>query len=185
MKSEDNDQKRRASPDIGLGGVSLEEFMDQFNEDMEPDHTTETSLSSASQIEMITERGSQRQHVWQPDDEVRQQLVIGRDGNIVFRSLKYFKGKGHYSIGRYETTQMTSGTAKEIYQLLDTWLFVSRPQRWNPDSEAGSWLLRVRHEEGPTGIERGSLTGAFVDGIDVSSFIRQRVPVAGLFLFDP
>lgn len=169
---------------IGIGGVSIQEFMDQLEEDMSASEALNQPVSSAERLELITDRDFPGAALL-PEDEVRQQLILSSRGGVVFRSVRYYRGKGHYGIGRYEERHVASSTVKEIFSLLDTWLFVQKPQLWDPETDHGSWIIRAGFAEGNTQMERGSLTGAVVDGIDLSDFIRQRIPIGGLFLFDP
>lgn len=172
------------SRSIGIGGVSLEEFMNQLEEDMSAGEALAQSVSSAERLELITDRDYPGA-VLQPDDEARQQLVLSAGGVIVFRSVRYYRGKGHYGIGRYEEKRVAPAAVREIFSLLDTWLFVQKPQLWSPETDRGSWVIRAGFAEGNTQMERGRLEGAVVDGVDLSDFIRQRIPIGNLFLFDP
>lgn len=169
--------------DIGLGGVSIKEFMDQFNEDLAPDESLERAVSAAAAIEIVTSRDYPGAKL-SSEDEAQQQLMISKGGLVVLRTMKYFKGKGHYSIGRYEKANIAPSTVSEIFNLMDTWLFMTDLTPWNKAEDRGSWTLRVSHDTGHAEMMRGALTGASVDGIDLSQFIRVRIPIRHLFLFE-
>lgn len=181
--SESTGEGAQRNPGIGIGGVSIEEFMDQLNEDMAPDETLERSVALAERIELVTDLDYPGAAL-APEDEVRQQLILSKRGAVVFRSARYYHGKGHYGIGRYEEKHIPASSVREIFQLLDTWLFVQKPAVWEPSADRGSWIIRTSFDEGSAEMERGALTDAVVDGIHLSDFIRERIPISDLFLFD-
>lgn len=162
----------------GIG--SINDYIEAFENAVEP--TDKVSIYGCASLELVTIRDIPGIH-FDADEEIAQYLSIGADGPIQFHANTYHNGPGHYGIGRVMNAQISQSTFLEITRLLDTWLF-TRDENWLPSENAGKWYLKIRCADGKEQIYRGSLDGAFLDGIDISWFMRQRIPIDQLFLFD-
>lgn len=161
---------------------SISDYMEVF-EELEAAATSERlSFSDCESLEIVTMRQVPGR-TFAADEEVVQHVRIGTDGRIGFHANTYHHGLGHYGIGRVLEAEIAPAVVQEITRLLDTWLF-TRNQEWSTSEDVGRWYLRVRHRDGKEQIQRGSLEGAFVMEMDVSQFLRERVPIGNLYLFD-
>lgn len=141
------------------------------------------SINGCASFELVTLREVPQMDCG-AEEEVAQYLSISADGQVQFHANTYHQGPGHYGIGRVLQTRIATGAVQEITRLLDTWLYMRGEENWTPAENVGKWYLRIRSADGKEQIHRGSLEGAFLDGIDISWFVRERVPIADLYLFD-
>lgn len=168
---------------ISMDGIgSIYDYMEAFEEAV--DGTTDAvSIRDAASFELVTlqdvshtSRGA--------EEEIAQYLSIGVDGQIQFHTNTYHLGPGHYGIGRVMHLQISPATVCEITRMLDTWLYMKGEENWSPAENTGKWYLRIRSVDDKERVYRGALEGAFLDGIDISWFLRERIPVPELYLFD-
>lgn len=159
------------------------DLMDHLEEDLAPQIAANVSVAGCAEFAILTRRAVEEQ-TYAPTDEVVQQLTIAADGQVQFRANTYHNGPGRFGIGRVTEASISRAAVQEIGRMLDTWLYTRADAEWQPSAGQGVWYLRVRQADGREQIQRGPLDGAFVAGMDLSWFIRERVPVEGLFLFD-
>lgn len=164
-------------------GVSLNDYIEQLEADLAPAIAEQVTLSGCARFEIVTRRAVEGQS-YDPRDEVDQHLTITADGRVLFRANTYHHGPGRYGIGRVLETRIPKATVQEICRTLDTWLYTRAGKEWTSADHVGQWYLRVHFGDGREQVQRGSLEGAVVADIDISWFIRARVPVENLYLFD-
>lgn len=162
----------------GIG--SINDYIEAFENAVSATDTV--SIHGCASFELITLRDIPNVN-FSADEEIAQYISIASDGQIQFHANTYHHGSGHYGIGRVMNTQISLSTVQEITRLLDAWLY-TRDENWAPSENAGKWYLKIRSADGKEQFYRGSLDGAFLDGIDISWFIRQRISITQLFLFD-
>lgn len=160
------------------------DLMDHLEEDLAPRISANVSVAGCAEFAILTRRAVTGQ-TYTPTDEVVQQLQIAADGQVQFRANTYHNGPGRLGIGRVLEASIPAASVQEIGRMLDTWLYTRADSGWEPSADGGVWYLRVRQADGREQIQRGPLDGAFVAGMDLSWFVRERVPIEGLFLFDP
>lgn len=161
---------------------SISDYIEIFEELEAADVSGRVSVSRCKSLELVTMRLISDQE-YRPEDEIVQHVSMGADGKIGFHTNTYHQGPGHYGIGRVLQTEIPTASVQEMFRLLDTWLF-TRQQDWAPAEGAGKWYLRVRQQDGREEIQRGLTDGAFMDGIDICQFMRERIPISDLYLFD-
>lgn len=161
---------------------SISDYMEIFEELEAAASSERVSFSDCESLEIVTMREAPGR-TFCADEEMIQRLLISKDGQVQLRANTYHHGPGHYGIGRILDVEIPPAAVQEIIRLLDTWLF-TRDQAWTISEDVGKWYLRVRQHGGKEQIQRGILDGAFVMEMDVSQFIRERVPVDSLYLFD-
>lgn len=177
LRAEDSEQHT-----TGLG-ISLNDYMDQLEADLAPSISEAVTLSGSAIFELVTLRiVSGRSYA--PDEEVEQHLAISADGTIRFRANTFHYGPGRLGIGRIEQTTIPVSAVQEICRILDTWLYTRGEQSWTSSSETGRWYLRVRFSDGREQVQHGSTEGAYLMEMDLSQFIRERIPLDRLYLFD-
>lgn len=162
---------------------SIEELMDRFEQDLAPEIAENTSVEGARAVSLECDReypGAE----FLSEDEVRQKLVITRQGEVSLRSYTWNKGHGRGGIGRVLDTSVSPVAVKEIFRMLDVWNYGRPAQTWQPQKNCGTWTLRILQGNDHQQMLRGNLTGASAAGWDLSDFIRSRIPVQGLYLFD-
>lgn len=164
-------------------GISLNDYMDQLEADLAPAIADKVSLAGCAQFEIITRRAVSG-HSYAPTEEVAQHLVISEKGQIQFRANTWHNGPGKYGIGRVLETSIPASSVQEICRILDTWLYTREKDHWEPTADTGQWYIRVHQHDGREQIQRGSLTGAYVADMDLSWFIRDRITIETLYLFD-
>lgn len=164
-------------------GISLYDFMEALEADTAPQIADRVDIAGCAMFEIVTLREVPGR-TYDAAAEVEQHLAIAADGAVRFRANTYHKGPGQHGIGRVEDANIPRGTVQEISRLLDTWLYMRASQDWMQPEDIGKWYLRVRFADGREQLQRGSLDGAFMDGIDIGQFMRERIPIAGLYLFD-
>ncbi|MDD5940440.1 MAG: hypothetical protein PUC46_06650 [Lachnospiraceae bacterium] len=163
-------------------GLSLEDFSEAFERDLAPEISEAVSLKDAEAVSIFSDRSCPGR-VFRPEEEIQQRLVIFSSGKISFRSFTYWKGDGHHGIGRMLDTKIDGTAAGEILQMLDTWLFTQKNRDWKKE-DTGRWRILVHFQDGRDEMQGGNLEGAFLPDINVSAFIRDRIPISGLILFD-
>lgn len=171
-----------AQHSTGLG-ISLNDFMEQLEADMAPRIAEQVTLSGSAQFELVTLR-MREGRIYEPADEVEQHLVITTDGTVRFRANTYHNGPGRLGIGRIQDAAIPRSTVQEICRLLDTWLYMRGNENWSQPADAGRWYLRATFADGREQVQRGALDGAYLEGMDIAQFIRERVPIDELYLFD-
>ena len=159
----------------------FEELMNQLNEDLSYRPLT-SSLAEADMVEIETDLGEEENG--DPGREAVQHLYLARDGSITFRSFTGGKGRGKRGIGRYETCSVSAAAVLEILQLLDTFLYLRSSERWSGREEDARWVIRSARRGEGTEMTAGALEGASCGGMDLTYFIRQRIPIPDLLLFD-
>lgn len=164
----------------GLG--SINDYIEIFEGLEETERTTTVSVRDCASLELVTQRAMAGRD-YEAADEVVQRLTIAADGAVSLRANTWHHGPQALGIGRILDIRIPRAAVSEITRLLDTWLF-TRDQAWSPAEDAGRWYLRIRQQDGKEQIQRGSLDGAFVMEMDVAQFIRERIPIEGLYLFD-
>lgn len=163
--------------------ISLYDYMDQLESDLAPEISENLSLSGCASFELTTQRYAEGR-TFVPEDEVLQRLTIATDGTVRLRANTYHNGPRSLGIGRILDTTIPTTSVQEICRLLDTWLYMHESADWDQTHDNGQWYLRVRSADGKERIHRGPLDGAFLDGIDISWFMRQRIPIPQIYLFD-
>lgn len=171
-----------ASHTTGLG-ISLNDYMDQLEADLAPKISDKVTLSGCALFELVTLRIVPGR-AYDAAEEVEQHLAISAGGAVQFRGNTYHRGPGHLGIGRIQDAVIPQAAVQEICRLLDTWLYTRENAAWTQPTDRGKWYLRVRFDDGREQVQRGALDGAFLEGIDVSQFIRERIPLDQLYLFD-
>ncbi len=174
----------RNEKQTGLG-LSLNDYLDLVESDLAPAISEITSLTGCKTLSFTTMRPKEGEY--SPEDEVEQRLVLEADGNAALRCFTYNKGEGHHGIGRVTEGKVRPNAMKEILHMMDTWLYSRRKKAadiWNSGDGSGRWILHVRFADGRVQVQTGKTEGAFYAGIDISQFIRERLPFDGLLLFD-
>lgn len=164
-------------------GISLNDYMEQLEADLAPQISEQVTLSGCARFELVTLRlvvGN----TYDPHDEVEQHLAIAADGEIHFRANTYHNGPGRLGIGRVQDAAIPKATVQEICRMLDTWLYMRGDEVWSQPADTGKWYLRVRFADGREQVQRGALNGAYMEGLDIAQFVRERVPIDRLYLFD-
>lgn len=164
-------------------GISLHDYMEQLEADLAPQIAEQVTLSGCARFELVTLRlvaGA----AYDSTEEVEQHLTISADGEIRFRANTYHNGPGRLGIGRVQDARIPKATVQEICRMLDTWLYMRGDETWSQPADTGRWYLRVRFADGREQVQRGALTGAYMEGMDIAQFVRERVPIEGLYLFD-
>lgn len=166
-------------------GISLNDYMDQLEADLAPRIAETVTISGSASFELVTLRIVSGM-VCDDKEEVEQHLEIKADGQIRFRANTYHYGPGRLGIGRVQDAAIPRLAVQEISRMLDTWLYTRQGQVWTQPENIGKWYLRVRFEDGREQVQWGALDGAFLPeiGIDISQFIRSRVPIDHLYVFD-
>lgn len=182
LDEQERGEEERTQHSTGLG-ISLYDFMEQFEESMAPRIAEDVTLSCCAQFELVTLRIVPGR-TYAAEEEIEQHVAVSTDGTIRFRTNTYHHGPGRLGIGRVQEATIPRAVVQEICRMLDTWLYTRKEQSWSPSADAGKWYLRVRFENGLEQVQRGELGGAFLEGIDVSQFLRERIPIPGLYLFD-
>lgn len=175
----DEDADRHST---GLG-ISLNDYIDQLTEDLAPAIAEKVTLSGCSTFELVTLR-MVPDRTFDASEEVEQHLAIQADGQIQFRSNTYHGGAGRLGIGRIKQARIPVAAVQEICRMLDTWLYTREAQVWTQPADCGKWYLRVRFDDGREQILRGAADGAYLMEMDISAFIRDRIPIDRLYLFD-
>lgn len=166
-------------------GISLNDFMEQFEADLAPTIADTVTLSGCARFELVTQRmvpGT----AYAATDEVEQHLAISAAGEVRFRANTYHHGPGRLGIGRIRVAAIPRASVQEICRTLDTWLYMRDGEAWTQPADTGKWYLRVQFGDGREQVLRGALDGAFLPeiGMDISGFIRNRIPIKDLYLFD-
>lgn len=177
LKAEDAEQHT-----TGLG-ISLNDYMEQLEADLAPAISEQVTLSGCEMFELVTLRTVPGRS-YDPAEEVEQHLGISTGGEIRFRANTYHNGPGRLGIGRVLKAEIPVSAVQEICRMLDTWLYTRGDEAWSQPADTGKWYLRVRFADGREQVQRGALGGAFLEGIDVAQFVRERVPIDHLYLFD-
>ena len=179
-----SDISDRNERQTGLG-LSLNDYLDLVEEDLAPAISEITSLTGCKTLSFTTTRPKEGDYL--PEDEVEQRLVLEADGNAALRCFTFNKGEGHHGIGRGQEGKVRPNSMKEILHMMDTWLYSRRENAadmWKKEDNCGRWILHVKFSDGRVQVQTGKAEGAFYAGMDVSQFIRERLPFEGLLLFD-
>lgn len=164
-------------------GISLNDYMEQLEADLAPRISDKVTISGSALFEIVTLRVVPGE-TYDAADEVEQHLAIAADGKVRFRANTYHNGPGRLGIGRVQDTAIPVAAVQEIARMLDTWLYMRDGEAWSQPANTGKWYLRVRFDDGREQVQRGALDGAFLEGMDIAQFIRERVPIDHLYLFD-
>lgn len=164
-------------------GISLNDYMDQLEADMAPLIAQDVSVSTCASFELVTSRINEGQ-TFDPADEVEQHLTIERSGQVHLRTNTWHHGVGRLGIGRILDTTTSPAAVREICRMLDAWLYTIEQSTWDSTQNPIRWYLRVRFDDGREQIRRGRSDGAWLEGMDISQFIRERIPLEQLYLFD-
>ena len=160
-----------------------EDYMERLESDLEPEIAEDLSLKACKAVAITTSREAEGL-VFPAEAEIEQRLVITAKGHVQFRSFTYHGGSGHHGIGRALETDIPETSVREMMDILDAWLFSRSGQTWQKPDACGTWKILALHAGGGEDMQRGNLDGAFFAGLDISQFIKERVPVDGLYLFN-
>lgn len=119
-----------------------------------------------------------------PDDEVEQHLIISDDGKVIFTAYKYGNGYEEYDICREQRLVIDKSLALEI---LDLFLQYKNNGGINYFvTDIGLWEMIMTDTDNNTHHFDGSLCGGVMVGdIDLTKYLRERIPIDRLFVFGP
>lgn len=118
-----------------------------------------------------------------PEDEVEQHLTISASGRVWFTGYKYANGFGKFEICRRQQLAIGKPSAKEILAFFSQYLNSGQLVCYATD--IGSWEMVITDIEGEIYTFKGSLCGGVsVGDTDLTSYLREYIPVRGLFVFD-
>lgn len=118
-----------------------------------------------------------------PEDEVEQHLTISASGRVWFTAYKYANGFGKYEICRKQQLAIGEPVAKEILALFSQ--YINSDQLVCYATDIGWWEMTITDTEGKKHAFKGSLCGGVTVGdIDLTYYLREQIPVSGLFIFD-
>lgn len=118
-----------------------------------------------------------------PNDEVEQHLTISDSGRVWFTGYKYANGFGKFEISRRQQFNIRNSVVKEILELFSQYLDSDQLTCYATD--IGTWEMEITDTEGEVHTFKGSLCGGvFVGNTDLTSYLREHIPVKGLFVFD-
>ena len=183
MKILDFDKNENEKPQKTRLGLSLNDYMDLLEEEMAPDIADKITLKDCRALEITTKRAFEG-CAFRPEEEAEQHLILAGNGQVRLRTHTYNRGEGRYGIGRILEGQIEKAAMAEILNTLDSWLFTRSGRAWEKKADAGTWRIRVVYADGREAVQQGPLTGAFLADMDVSGFMRYRLPFDGLYLFD-
>lgn len=173
---------------LKAGNQTIAEFVTKFCDALEFDVTKMVPLRKIKLVSSALIRGDGRE-----PRRVEQHLTVSSAGRVYFQELGEELGddeapevlmKRQGSIDREE--------AEDILRLVAAYIS-SRPVQSSGAEESAVPDIRrvpVRWElswqgsvKGDSGVAWGPMTGAAVGGIDLSAFLRRRIPVRALFAF--
>lgn len=112
------------------------------------------------------------------DEEVEQRLTISRSGRVWFSSYAY-------SGVRLSRKQMWVGRERAMELLRLIGLHFGSCEEICLATDIGTWEMRLWDTAGESAKFMGSLCCAFqVEGLDLSTLIREGLGMSGLFLYD-
>lgn len=118
-----------------------------------------------------------------PEDEVEQHLTISDTRKIWFTGYKYANGFGEFKICRRQQFTIGKPVVKEILALFSQ--YINSNQLVCYVTYIGSWEMVITDTEGKEYTFKGSLCGGMTVGdIDLTYYLREQIPVDGLFVFD-
>jgi hypothetical protein len=118
-----------------------------------------------------------------PEDEVEQHLTISANGKVWFTAYKYACGFGKFEICRRQQLPIGNPVAMEILALFSQ--YVNSNQLVCHATDIGTWEMVITDTEGKSYNFKGSLCGGVsVGDIDLTYYLREKIPVKGLFVFD-
>lgn len=115
------------------------------------------------------------------NDEVEQHLTISSTGRVWCN--RYIFGEGYnYVLNRKEQVSIGKDAAVHILGLISDLLLTYQSYFV---TDVGDWKMEIRYRNGDKKKIDGPLIGnVFVDDIDLSDYIRSKVPIEDLFVFD-
>lgn len=118
-----------------------------------------------------------------PDDEVEQHLTVAAIGRLWFTGYKYTHGFDKFEICRRQQLAIGKPVAKEILAIFSQ--YINSNQLVCYATDIGSWEIVITDTEGKEYTFKGSLCGGVTVGdIDLTYYLREQIPVDGLFVFD-
>ena len=118
----------------------------------------------------------------EPKDPVEQRLTISSTGRVWFSEYLYGNGyPGKYPLGRKTQLSIGETRAAAILSKLADVRDSSMPLMHCTD--IGTWEMTLTDRAGNRSELSCSMNGLLFDGIELSDYIRERVPIEGLAVF--
>ena len=121
----------------------------------------------------------------EPGTEIEQHLTISRTGRVWFSGYCCTEDyAGPAKLGRRKICRIDPSQAEKIVQKMASH-FVVAPDCWATD--IGMWGLTLRFTDGTVEHYRGSMCyniKASIDGIPLTTYMRNVLPIENLFLFE-
>lgn len=119
----------------------------------------------------------------QPSDIVEQHLTINLEGKVWFSSYCYGEGEGKYKKLETKNKKIDKTLAQDILSKISKY-FINQDIYYNK-TDVGSWSMYIKNTEKEEFNIEGSIYSNYeVDGVDLSSYIRESLEMDYLFLFD-
>ena len=117
-----------------------------------------------------------------PTDEVKQHLTISSTGRVWFTGYDYGEGYGKHKIGRSCQVSIGKNKAADILLLISK--FFSRELYDMFVTDIESWEMIITDTDSNNQKLNGLLCGGLlVEDIDLTEYIRESIPIDGLFVF--
>lgn len=118
-----------------------------------------------------------------PTDEVEQHLTISSRGRIWFKGYNYGEDFDNYKIGRSYQLSIGKNKASDILSFISKCFSSHLLNMFVTD--VGSWEITITDTNKANHKFKGSLWGGVVvEDINLTEYIRESIPIDGLFVFD-
>ena len=118
----------------------------------------------------------------EPEDPVEQRLTISSTGRVWFSEYLYGNGYlGKYPLGRKMQLSIGKDRAAAILSKLADVRDSGMPLMHCTD--IGTWEMTLTDRVGNRSELSCSMNGLLIDGIELSDYIRERIPIEGLAIF--
>ncbi len=119
----------------------------------------------------------------QPEDEVEQRIYIRDDGHAYVLRYLYGNRIRDYRCSGKQELQLSASDTKEILSKVSRYFSDGYTEVFATD--IGDWNMVLTNTEGKNFKFSGSLCADFeIDGVDLSDFIRDRLGIQDLYVFD-
>jgi len=116
-------------------------------------------------------------------DIVEQHLTINLEGRVWFSSYCYGEGEGKFQKSETKNFKIDKTLAQNILSKISK--YFSNQYIYDDKTDVGSWRMYIKNTEKEDFNIEGSLYSNYeVDGVDLSTFIRDSLEMDYLFLFD-
>jgi hypothetical protein len=118
----------------------------------------------------------------EPDDEVKQKLIVSEDGRVQFIGFSFGNKLWGHTVFRKRTINIDQTILKEMLDLVFEYFSKVHMHAWVTD--IGSWKIRILNEGIKSKTHEGSMCGVIeVRNIDLGKYIRENIPIEDLWVF--